>query len=90
MIDCLNEKDYCSHPQLVHALEVLFIIHAEHELNCSTALMRDLTSAGSNVFSAIAAAAAALYGTRHGGANASVIRMLEEIGSIGNINKFLL
>ncbi len=69
---------------------MLFIIHAEHEVNCSTALLRHLVSAGANIFSAVAAAAGALYGPRHGGANSSVVRMLEEIGSVANINKFLL
>jgi citrate synthase len=77
MLDQLYEKDYSSHPKLVRAFEILFIIHAEHEVNCSTALLRNLVSSGSNVFSAVSAAAGALYGPRHGGANSSVIRMLE-------------
>jgi citrate synthase len=77
MVDHLNEKKYTSHPKLVKALETLFIIHAEHEVNCSTALLRHLISAGTNIFSAVSAAAGALYGPRHGGANASVIHMLE-------------
>jgi citrate synthase len=54
----------------------LFIIHAEHEVNCSTALLRHLASAGTDVYTAVATAAGALYGTRHGGANATVISML--------------
>jgi citrate synthase len=90
MLDQLYDTNYASHPRLVRAFEVLFIIHAEHEVNCSTALLRHLVSAGTNVYSAVAAATGALYGPRHGGANSSVIRMLEEIGSVGNINKFLL
>lgn len=76
MIDHLSEKKYVSHPKLVRAFEVLFIIHAEHEVNCSTALLRQLIGGGSNIFSAVSAAAGALYGPRHGGANASVIHML--------------
>ena len=76
MVDHLSEKKYVSHPKLVKAFEVLFIIHAEHEVNCSTALLRQLIGGGSNIFSAISAAAGALYGPRHGGANASVIHML--------------
>jgi len=59
-------------------------------MNCSTVLLKHLTSAGSDIYTAVSAAAGALYGTRHGGANAAVIRMLEEIGSISNINKFLM
>ena len=76
MLDQLYGTGYASHPKLVTAFEVLFIIHAEHEVNCSTALLRHLVSAGSNVFSAVSGAAGALYGPRHGGANSSVIRML--------------
>lgn len=76
MLDRLSEKDYCPHPKLVKAFETLFIIHAEHEVNCSTALLRHLASAGTDVYTAVATAAGALYGTRHGGANATVISML--------------
>lgn len=55
----------------------MFIIQAEHEMNCSTAILRHLVSAGTNIYTAISTAAGALYGTKHGGANAAVIKMLE-------------
>ncbi|OMJ75755.1 hypothetical protein SteCoe_25019 [Stentor coeruleus] len=89
MMDRLNEGNYKSHPKLVKALDVLFILHAEHELNCSTAAMRHLASSEVDVYTCIAGAAAALYGRKHGGANEAVLRMLEEIGSVSNIPSFL-
>jgi citrate synthase len=64
---------------------VLFILHADHEQNCSTTAMRVVGSSHADPYSATAAAAAALYGPRHGGANEAVIRMLTEIGSIDNV-----
>jgi citrate synthase len=66
MMDHLNEKSYQPHPRLVRALEILFILHAEHELNCSTAAVRHLASSGVDVYTCIAGAAAALYGPKHG------------------------
>lgn len=63
------------------ALDVLFVLHADHELNCSTAAMRHLASAGSDVLTCLAAAIGALYGPLHGGANEAVLNMLEDIGS---------
>jgi citrate synthase len=89
MMDRLNEGEYRPHPKLVKALEILFILHAEHELNCSTAAMRHLASSEVDVYTCIAGAAAALYGRKHGGANEAVLRMLEEIGSMDNIPSFL-
>ena len=89
MLDKLNEKEYKPHPQLVRALEILFILHAEHELNCSTAFVRHLSSSGVDVYTAIAGAAGALYGPKHGGANEAVLRMLEEIGDLKNIPQFI-
>lgn len=68
MMDKLNE-DHKPHPKLVKALDVLFIIHAEHEMNCSTAFTRHLASSGVDVYSVIAGSAAGLYGPKHGGAN---------------------
>lgn len=85
MMDKLNEKDYKPHPKLVKALDVLFILHADHELNCSTASMRHLASSGVDVYSCIAGSASALYGPKHGGANEAVLRMLEKIGDVKNI-----
>ncbi len=66
MLDRMNEKVYVPHPRLVHALDVLFILHAEHELNCSTAAVRHLSSSGLDVYTTMAGAASALYGPRHG------------------------
>lgn len=81
MLDKLSETDYKPHPKLVRALEVLFILHAEHELNCSTAAVRHLASSGVDVFTTISGACGALYGPKHGGANEAVLRMLESIGT---------
>ena len=85
MLDRLNETSYLPNKKLVRALEVLFILHAEHELNCSTAFVRHLASSGVDVYTCIAGASGALYGPKHGGANEAVLRMLEEIGSLKNI-----
>ncbi|HSH23792.1 MAG TPA: citrate synthase [Acidimicrobiales bacterium] len=74
---------------LARALDVLFILHADHEQNCSTTAMRTVGSAHADPYSACAAACAALYGPRHGGANEAVIRMLREIGSVENVPAFL-
>jgi len=89
MMDRLNESSFKPHPKLVKALDILFILHAEHELNCSTAAMRHLASSEVDVYTCIAGAAAALYGRRHGGANEAVLKMLEEIGSVENIPSFI-
>jgi citrate synthase len=66
MLDRLNEKTYIPHAKLAHVIDVLFILHAEHELNCSTAAVRHLTSSGVDIYTAIAGAAGALYGPKHG------------------------
>ena len=76
-------------PALVRALDVLFILHADHEQNCGTTAMRTVGSSHADPFSATAAAASALYGPRHGGANEAVIRMLTEIGSIDNVEAYI-
>jgi citrate synthase len=78
-----------SDPALARALDVLFILHADHEQNCGTTAMRVVGSAHADPYSATAAAASALYGPRHGGANEAVIRMLNEIGSIDNVDAFV-
>ncbi len=83
------EPRYEADPILARALDVLFILHADHEQNCSTTAMRVVGSSHSDPYSATAAAAAALYGPRHGGANEAVIRMLTEIGSIDNVPAFI-
>ena len=85
MLDHMNERDYEVHPALSRALDVLFLLHADHEQNCSTATMRAVGSTRVNPYSAIAAAAAALYGPLHGGANEAVLRMLQEIGTVSAI-----
>jgi citrate synthase len=76
-------------PVLSKALDVLFILHADHEQNCSTTAMRTVGSSHADPYTACAAACAALYGPRHGGANEQVVRMLTEIGSIENVPAFV-
>jgi citrate synthase len=76
-------------PVLVRALDVLFILHADHEQNCGTHAMRGIGSSHTDPYSAVAGAAAALYGPLHGGANEEVLKMLEEIGSINRIPEFI-
>ena len=83
------EPRFEADPVLSHALDVLFILHADHEQNCSTTAMRTVGSSHADPYSAAAASAAALYGPRHGGANEAVIRMLNEIGSLDNVPAFL-
>ncbi len=83
------EPRFEADPVLAKALDVLFILHADHEQNCSTTAMRVVGSSHADPYSACAAAAAALYGPRHGGANEAVIRMLTEIGSIENVPAFI-
>jgi len=83
------EPQFVTDPALVRALDVLFILHADHEQNCSTTAMRTVGSAHADPYSACAAAAAALYGPRHGGANEAVIRMLNEIGSLDNVDDYI-
>ncbi len=83
------EPVYEPNPVLARALDVLFILHADHEQNCGTTAMRVVGSAHSDPYICTAAAAAALYGPRHGGANEQVIRMLTEIGSIDNVDAYI-
>ena len=83
------DADYKPHPKIVKALEILFILHAEHELNCSTAAIRHMTSSQADVYTSLAGAVTALYGPRHGGANEAVLRMLDSIGSVENIPQFI-
>lgn len=83
------EPHYEPDPVLSRALEVLFILHADHEQNCGTTAMRVVGSSHADPYSATAAAAAALYGPRHGGANEAVIKMLTQIGSFDNVGPFI-
>jgi citrate synthase len=89
MLFSKGDEQYVSQPVLERALEVLFILHADHEQNCSTHAMRGIGSSQADPFSALAGAAAALYGPLHGGANEAVLLMLEEIGSVANIPAFI-
>ena len=83
------EPTYEPNPILAHALDVLFILHADHEQNCGTTAMRVAGSSHADPYSATAAATAALYGPRHGGANEAVLRMLVKIGSVENVPAFV-
>ncbi|MDA8116938.1 MAG: citrate synthase [Actinomycetota bacterium] len=83
------EPHYNANPALVKAIDVLFILHADHEQNCSTTAMRTAGSAHADPYSSAAAAAASLYGPRHGGANEAVVRMLTEIGSMENVPEYV-
>ena len=82
MLFKMTELKYQPNPVLARALDVLFILHADHEQNCSTSAMRNIGSSHVDPYSALAGAAAALYGPLHGGANEAVLRMLNEIGSV--------
>jgi len=84
-----TEVKYSPPPALERALDVLFILHADHEQNCSTNAMRAVGSSHVDPYSAVAAAAAALYGPLHGGANEAVLRMLAEIGSVDKVPEFI-
>jgi citrate synthase len=84
-----TEVKYVPNKTLERALDVLFILHADHEQNCSTSTIRGVGSSHADPYSAMAAAAAALYGPLHGGANEEVLRMLREIGSKANIPAYL-
>ncbi len=85
----MSEAKYKPNPDIERALDVLFILHADHEQNCSTSAMRNIASAQSDPYVSAAGAAAALYGPLHGGANEAVLRMLDEIGSVSNIPAFI-
>jgi citrate synthase len=89
MIFKMTEQKYKPDPVLERALDVLFILHADHEQNCSTNTMRAIGSAHADPYVALAGAAAALYGPLHGGANEAVVHMLAKIGSIANIPAFM-
>jgi citrate synthase len=90
MLDSLGNKSYKPNPRLARALDILFILHAEHEMNCSTAAVRHLASSGVDVFTALSGGVGALYGPLHGGANEAVLKMLNEIGSVENIPDFIV
>ena len=89
MLRKMSEPKYKVNPVLEHALDVLFILHADHEQNCSTNAMRAIGSAQTDPYSCVSGAISALYGPLHGGANEAVLRMLAEIGDIKNVPAFV-
>src|SRR6476620_5057329 len=89
MLFKMSEPTYQADPRLVKALEVLFILHADHEQNCSTNAVRSVGSSQVDPYSAVAAGVGALYGPLHGGANEAVLAMLKRIGSTDNISDFI-
>jgi citrate synthase len=89
MLFRIGVKEYRVHPALEKALDILFILHADHEQNCSTTTMRVIGSSHADPYSALSGAMSALYGPLHGGANEAVLRMLREIGSVDNIPAFM-
>jgi citrate synthase len=89
MIYKMTELKYAPDPRLEHALDVLFILHADHEQNCSTSAVRSVGSSQVDPYSAVAAGVAALYGPLHGGANEAVLRMLRRIKTTDNIPGFI-
>ena len=89
MIARMSETKYEAHPVYARAIDILFILHADHEQNCSTSAVRAVGSSHVDPYSAVAAGVAALYGPLHGGANEAVLRMLTEIGDVKNIPAFI-
>ena len=89
MLFRIGGREYRPHPALARALDILFILHADHEQNCSTTAMRVIGSSRGDPYCAMAGAMAALYGPLHGGANEAVLRMLTEIGTTDNIPAFM-
>ena len=89
MIARMSEGKYEAHPVYAKAIDILFILHADHEQNCSTNAVRAVGSSHVDPYSAVAAGIAALYGPLHGGANEAVLRMLTEIGDVKNIPAFI-
>ncbi|HEX6535343.1 MAG TPA: citrate synthase [Gemmatimonadaceae bacterium] len=89
MVARMSEPKYESRPVFTKAMEVLFILHADHEQNCSTSAVRAVGSSHVDPYSAMAAGIAALYGPLHGGANEAVLRMIEQIGHPKNIPAFI-
>jgi len=89
MVARMSEPKYEANPIFVRALEVLFILHADHEQNCSTSAVRAVGSSHVDPFSAMSAGIAALFGPLHGGANEQVLRMIAEIGSVKKVPQFI-
>jgi citrate synthase len=89
MIARMSETRYDAHPIFARAIDILFILHADHEQNCSTNAVRAVGSSQVDPFSAVAAGIAALYGPLHGGANEAVLRMINQIGDVKNVSAFV-
>ncbi len=89
MVARMSEPQYEARPVFTRATEILFILHADHEQNCSTNAVRAVGSSHVDPFSAVAAGIAALYGPLHGGANEAVLRMIQEIGHVRNVPAFI-
>jgi citrate synthase len=89
MLFKMSEPAYAADQRLIHALEVLFILHADHEQNCSTNAVRSVGSAEADPYSAVAAGIGALFGPLHGGANEAVLKMLKRVKHTGNIPDFI-
>ena len=89
MVKRMAEANYRVNPVLERALDILFILHADHEQNCSTTATRLVGSSEVDPFSAVAAGIEALYGPLHGGANEAVLRMLRQIGDISKVPEFI-
>jgi len=89
MLFKMAEPNYEADPKIARALDVLMILHADHEQNCSTTTVRTVGSSHADPYSAVAAGAAALYGPRHGGANEAVLKMLAEIGSYDQVDDYV-
>lgn len=89
MLDYMHQSSYEVDPVLADALDTLLVLHADHEQNCSTSVMRSIGSSDADPYSSMAGAVAALYGPLHGGANEAVIKMLREIGSVDKVADFV-
>jgi len=89
MLDFMHQSNYEVNPVLAKALDVLFLLHADHEQNCSTSVMRGIGSSNADPYSAMAGATAALFGPRHGGANEAVIQMLQGIGDAKQVPAYM-
>ena len=83
------ERRYRADERLIRAVEVLFILHADHEQNCSTSAVRAVASSGNDLFTCVSAGVGALHGPLHGGANEAVLKMLREIGSVDRVPEFI-
>lgn len=84
-----KDHKFAGNAKIAKVIETLFILHAEHELNCSTAAIRHMQSSVADVYTTISGAVTALYGPRHGGANEAVLKMLAAIGTKENVPEFI-